>query len=122
MSESLGNDFGYLCPACKRGDRLQILIPVWSDLTPDGHVIEPSDDEWDQESRARCGCEGFDGLVRELIHLPEAAGPVYECQDCGTEWAENQCNEARDLLQRLEPGDIYTDKECPSCGALCQKL
>jgi predicted RNA-binding Zn-ribbon protein involved in translation (DUF1610 family) len=27
-------------------------------------------------------------------------------------------DECRDVRERLLPGDTYTDKECPKCGAL----
>ena len=121
MSEHLGNSHNYLCPQCKTGNALSIQIKVWATLCCDGTDIEGQDNEWDADNRAICRC-GWEGKVSDFIQLPDGEGPMYECQDCGTEFAENQLNEAKDLLNRLEPGDIFTDKECPSCGALCQKI
>jgi predicted RNA-binding Zn-ribbon protein involved in translation (DUF1610 family) len=43
----------------------------------------------------------------------------YVCDNCGYTAAADDLPEAKDLWQRLTPGGIYTDKECPECGALC---
>ncbi len=43
-----------------------------------------------------------------------------QCENCGFIDDEEEFNEAQDLPQRMEPGSIYTDKECPKaqCWAL----
>ncbi len=43
---------------------------------------------------------------------------IYVCGDCGYEASVQKFPPAQDLLQRLEVGDVFTDKECPECGAL----
>jgi hypothetical protein len=43
----------------------------------------------------------------------------HQCGDCGKVWKLEDLNEASDLLERLEPGDIFPSGECPQCGALC---
>lgn len=123
MSQHIGNDHNFLCPNCKKGDELEVIVAVWAQLTPEGTIID-SNDEWDSSSRARCGYDACQwvGTVKDFIELPEGAGPMYVCQDCQTEWPENQLNDAKDLSMRMEPGDIYTDKECPTCGALCYPI
>lgn len=42
----------------------------------------------------------------------------YHCTNCDHECTEAEVLPAKDLLQRLEVGDIFTDVECPHCGAL----
>lgn len=44
---------------------------------------------------------------------------TYECADCGRQAPASELPDAKDLSLRMEPGDTYTDKECPDCGALC---
>lgn len=43
---------------------------------------------------------------------------LYVCGNCGRIDKEDQLPDAKDLSQRMLPGDTYTDKECPSCGSL----
>jgi len=42
----------------------------------------------------------------------------YECENCAFEGSRESCAEARDLWERVTPGDVFTDRECPKCGAL----
>lgn len=42
----------------------------------------------------------------------------YKCDNCDWSGLEEQAVDAEDLPERLTPGCIYTDKECPHCGAL----
>lgn len=41
---------------------------------------------------------------------------IYKCQNCG--WEGNCPPPACNLLNRLKPGDAYTDRECPLCRCL----
>lgn len=41
------------------------------------------------------------------------------CDNCGQQAARSELTPAKDLFSRLEPGGIFTDVECPDCGALC---
>lgn len=45
---------------------------------------------------------------------------IYTCANCGFSGPRDNFDDAVDLFQRLAPGGIYTDKECPlaNCGAL----
>lgn len=43
----------------------------------------------------------------------------YVCDNCSYMATAKELPDAKDLWQRLTPGGIYTDKECPECGALC---
>jgi hypothetical protein len=121
MGNHLGNSHNYLCPKCKTGDNLSIEIKVWATLCPDGTDIEGQDHEWEDTERAICKC-GWGGKVSDFIQLPDGEGQMYECQDCESEWHKNQLNPAKDLSERMTPGDVYTDVECPSCGALCYPI
>jgi len=47
---------------------------------------------------------------------------VYECDNCGHLDDVDRLPEAQDLSMRLSPGGMYTNKECPECGALCFPL
>jgi len=118
MSENIGNQFNYLCPKCKKGDQLSVVVSVWARLTWDGSETDGFEQEWDHASRAACKC-GWNGIVEDFIVLSEGEGKMYACQDCETEWYENQVEEVKDASERFAPGDIYTDAQCPSCGALC---
>jgi predicted RNA-binding Zn-ribbon protein involved in translation (DUF1610 family) len=48
----------------------------------------------------------------------EVEGEAYRCANCGTIHDEDEVVFAKDILQRLEPGDVFTLYECPDCGAL----
>jgi hypothetical protein len=66
--ESVGNQFGYLCPKCGEGDDLSIVATVVSALCPDGTDIA-GDREWDGDSGAYCEC-GWAGNVRDFKQAP----------------------------------------------------
>jgi hypothetical protein len=83
MSE-LGNQHNYLCPDCRNGDQLQVVVSVWADLTPDGTVID-ANDEWDSDSLARCAC-GWNGKVKQFVVLPEGQGAISECNQSGGDY------------------------------------
>jgi hypothetical protein len=40
------------------------------------------------------------------------------CANCGREGAEAMFDAARRVTERHLPGDRFSDRECPSCGAL----
>jgi len=44
---------------------------------------------------------------------------AYECGNCQHKDDEDNLPDAKNLLMRLTPGDTFTNKECPRCGALC---
>ena len=44
------------------------------------------------------------------------------CQNCSTILTEDELVPARDLGQRVAPGEPFPSGECPDCGALCQEL
>lgn len=50
--------------------------------------------------------------------IPEFVNP-YQCQNC--DYADEYKNlpPAKDIRMRTDPGEPYTDVECPECGALC---
>jgi RecJ-like exonuclease len=122
MSESIGNDFRFLCPKCKRGNQLSIEIKVWATLVPDGSDIEGQDHEWDSDNRASCKECKWQGKVSDFVELPEGEGEIVVCQDCETEWYENQTDPVKDAHERFITGDTFTEHQCPSCGALCFPL
>ena len=41
------------------------------------------------------------------------------CDNCGYTDAYKALPPAQDLLRRVVVGELFTDKECPKCGALC---
>ena len=47
---------------------------------------------------------------------------IYECANCGHRDAPDKLPAAKDVSQRCEAGDEFSDKECPHCGALCFPL
>jgi hypothetical protein len=44
--------------------------------------------------------------------------PLLECQNCGFLAESENFNTAQNIEQRHSPGDTFSDKECPHCGAL----
>jgi hypothetical protein len=63
--ETVGNQFGYLCPKCKQGDDLYVESRTVVGLCDDG-TFDVGDQEWDGNSGARCGC-GWAGRVDEFM-------------------------------------------------------
>ena len=47
---------------------------------------------------------------------------LFECDNCQKKWTESECNQAKHILSRVERGSIFTDLECPECGALCYSI
>jgi hypothetical protein len=64
---AVGNQFGFTCPDCAKGDELTITAQmiVQARLTPDGTDDDGGDTEWDDASEVRCGC-GWNGTVAQL--------------------------------------------------------
>ena len=61
---TVGNQFGYLCPQCKKGDNLSISFVGTCTLMPEG-TDDAGDHEWDSKSCASCSC-GWSGLVQDF--------------------------------------------------------
>ena len=57
--------------------------------------------------------------VRGDASLSFKSDCLYVCDNCGFTAEPEELPDAKDLWQRLTPGGIYTNKECPECGALC---
>ncbi len=45
-----------------------------------------------------------------------------ECQNCARVFFVTELKPAKDLLQRVEPGEPMPAGDCPECGALCQLI
>lgn len=43
---------------------------------------------------------------------------IYVCDSCGCVGLRSGFKDVEDIRQRFEPGDTYTDAECPHCAAL----
>lgn len=49
---------------------------------------------------------------------------TFQCENCEKLWTEEACEKlgrrtTKDILERFQRGDTFTDLECPECGALC---
>ena len=64
--ETLGNQFGYRCPECARGDYLHVAATVGVALYAHGTEMDSCDTEWGDESGAWCGYCEWSGNVRDL--------------------------------------------------------
>ena len=42
----------------------------------------------------------------------------FKCENCDFSGQESKFKPAERLGERLDPGGVYTDRECPECGAL----
>jgi predicted RNA-binding Zn-ribbon protein involved in translation (DUF1610 family) len=47
-----------------------------------------------------------------------ATEKIYQCHACGFAGPRDAMAEAKNVTQRIAPGETYTDRECPKCGAL----
>lgn len=69
-AEQLGNDHGYGCPKCLRGDMLEIAALHWVSLCPNGTddtITQDGSEEWDETSAAQCTDCGWAGTVENLL-------------------------------------------------------
>ena len=64
------------------------------------------------------GFFGLDAEGEDCVGVAEE-DPDYECQNCDYVAPYSELPKAKDILERMEPGDMFTDVECPACGALC---
>ncbi len=46
----------------------------------------------------------------------------YQCNNCKQIFPVEDCPIAKDLEARLDSDGVYTDRECPKCGALCYSM
>jgi hypothetical protein len=54
---------------------------------------------------------------------PDEDDPDYfQCANCEFTAPYENLPTAKDLFERIEVGDIFTDVECPECGSLCFPL
>jgi len=88
--------------------------------TPNGTASRKT---WATEIPPRLSSEMGKAWIFRIVDPPvdqeEQVGGIYECADCLQEWKADELNEPKDILDRLLPGDIFPDGECPDCGALC---
>jgi hypothetical protein len=71
-AEELGNDHGYQCPNCKRGDNIEIAATHWVGLVPDGTSTDDVSDwseEWDGTNAAMCRACEWAGNVGQLLAI-----------------------------------------------------
>lgn len=70
-TNTTGNNFGFLCPVCERGDGLEVSARHWVLLVPDGtDFAEDSSEEWSDDSAVKCHC-GWVGQVKQLAYETE---------------------------------------------------
>ena len=46
----------------------------------------------------------------------------HECQNCGTQFSEDELKPIEDLGQRVAPNEPMPSGQCPECGALCHPV
>jgi hypothetical protein len=76
VEEELGNAFGLRCPACGKGDEIDIAATVWVRLCPDGSDVTQAangDHEWSNQSGAVCASCGHPGNVNDFSNSGESA-------------------------------------------------
>ncbi len=81
------------------------------------------DEEGDEEF---LNTVSYDQDKKPITAPPVTAPPVtyFQCENCEKLWKEDECKwighrTAKDILERFQRGDTFTDLECPECGALC---
>lgn len=98
------------------------------------------DFKWETEAEAKAFIEGIEYANDSALTL--FSGPMendagcfvvvledededrepYRCDNCERIAPREIFEEAKDLSQRIDPGGVYTDKECPDCGALAYPI
>lgn len=61
-------------------------------------------------------------IVTCITVTPIVAPGIYKCQNCSHTAHMRDFPPAKDIFRRIEVGDMYSDKECPKCGALAFPL
>lgn len=75
------------------------------------------DEEGDEEF---LNSVSYDQDKKPITAPPVTAPPAtFQCENCENVWLEDECKPVKDILQRFQRGDTFTDLECPECGALC---
>jgi uncharacterized Zn ribbon protein len=56
-------------------------------------------------------------------NCPECPREIFVCDNCASEWKEDELDEVENLGLRLAPGDTVPWGQCPikECGAFCYK-
>lgn len=88
----------------------------------EGVVFAKDDDEAMTELKKLC-----QHYANKMVHEPEADQyhvrllEQYACGNCDYIDEKEMMKDlsTHHLYERFQPGDIFTDKECPKCGALC---
>lgn len=62
----------------------------------------------------------FDGIEPGGDETADGGSDAHACQDC--DWRGAGAVPARDAPARHAPGDVFSDRECPDCGALVQPV
>ena len=57
-------------------------------------------------------------MMRRHAEIEQADAEIYRCNGCDFEAPRDEMGDAKNLFERLEVGDAYTDKQCPHCDAL----
>jgi len=60
------------------------------------------------------------GAIYVALHptVEQVVEPKFRCQDCSGLFSQSELTSAS-LWQRMEPGDVMPDGDCPKCGAMC---
>ena len=61
---SVREDWGMICPKCKRGSRLQVKIAAWANLDEGGTCVD-EDHEWGDDSECHCRHCYWSGTVKD---------------------------------------------------------
>lgn len=68
------------------------------------------------EYLAKKDFEAFGKYLLQVLNGDNAE--IYACDNCTWMGCEENAVEAKDISQRMLPGDTFTSYECPDCGAL----
>lgn len=73
-------------------------------------------EQFDDEEAAR------DHVIEYLPEVPQGYAKC-ECQNCGKVWREKDLiNPIPDLHERVDPGEVMPNGECPECHAVCHEM
>ncbi len=109
-----GNQFGFVCPQCLRGNRLSVVGMKWFNLVPDGTEPDPKDNdvEWGGGSAARCKC-GWTGTVLQMEDPKVLKGFIEDASEAAYAIEADKEDQA-EQQRRDEKHGLYPDREDPA--------
>jgi len=60
--------------------------------------------------------------MTRAVHHSSTNYPICKCQNCGSLFEESSLKPIEHLFERVAPGEVMPNGECPKCGAVCHQI